>query len=122
MRKLKCLSIFVALVASMAANATGVYSSCQNVIGIENAMPGSNVVIVYLSPGIAGCGTGGYSFSIFQIGQNGVTVDNINGILGTATTAYVTGHQVAIEYDNSTASCFGNTISIGTSLVAGACP
>ena len=100
-----------------------VQSSCQTVTGIENNVAGSpGNILVYLSPGISGCGTGGYSFSDFSIGTNGITSTNINSIFATALTAYSTGHQISVEYDNSTASCYGQVIAIGYGLVAGNCP
>ena len=101
-----------------------VQSSCQTVTGIVNNIAGSSPsdIFVYLSPGISGCGTSGYSFSVFAVGTNGVTSTNINSILATALTAYVTGHQISIEYDDSSASCFGQVIAVGAGLVAGNCP
>jgi hypothetical protein len=96
-------------------------SSCQTVTGIQNSIAGSNYIIDYLRLASAGCGTSGYSFSIFLIGTGGVTSTHINSILASGLTAYTTGHQISVEYDNSIASCFGQTIAVGAGLVAGNC-
>ena len=121
MRLLRKSTLAVLLLLSALSEAAIVNSSCQTVTGIENAIAGSNYFTVFLSPGISGCGTGGYSFSIFIIGTNGVTSTNINSVYATALTAYTTGHQISIQYDNSTASCYGETIAIGAGLVGGNC-
>jgi hypothetical protein len=123
MRSLSHVLLAAYLLIPSLGQAAIVQSSCQTVTGIENNVAGSpGNILVYLSPGISGCGTGGYSFSVFSIGTNGITSTNINSILAAALTAYTTGHQISVEYDNSTASCYGQVIAVGAGLVAGNCP
>ena len=119
MRLLNRLVIAACLSIPLTSQATIVSSGCLTISGIENNIANGNDILVYFaSPGIPGCGTGGTSFSIFMIGTDGVTSTNINSILAIALSAYATGHQVSVQYDNSSASCFGEIIDVGATLVA----
>jgi hypothetical protein len=103
--------IFMMPVASQAALVWS--TSCQTVISAGNYLPFNNSVVLVLSPGISGCGVAGDSYSVFQVGTNGVSTDNINSILATGLAAATSGKQVAIYYDNSTSSCFGQIVAVG---------
>lgn len=57
---------------------------------------------------------------IFSVGVDGVTSDNINSFLASGYSALLSGKQVSIYYDNSSATCAGVIISPGGA--AGQCP
>jgi hypothetical protein len=116
------MTIAAFLLIPQICRATSVSSECLTISGIENNIASGNDHIVYFaSQGISGCGTEGTSFSIFMIGIDGVTNTNINSILAIALSAYATGHQVSVQYDNSSVSCFGEVIDVGATLVATNC-
>jgi hypothetical protein len=100
------------------------WSSCQTVTAASNYLAQDNGIFISLSPGIAGC-TGNYqapySAVSFVVGQQGVTSTNINTFLAAGLTAVVSGHQVMVLYDETTApTCYAQVIAVGG--FAGQCP
>ena len=57
---------------------------------------------------------------MFTVNVDGVTSDNVGSFLASGYAAYLSGHQIAIYYDNSSASCAGVIISLGDP--SGQCP
>jgi hypothetical protein len=113
------------LLAPALSQAAIVTSTCQTVVAVENAWASNGIVYLYLSPGVGSpcLAYAGASVIEFEVGQGLVTSTNINSIVATALSAYVSGHQLSVQYDNSAANCFGHTISIGGPNAAGAlCP
>jgi len=97
------------------------WSSCQTVTGVSNYLAYADSVLITLSPGISGCSNVGVAGAVmFSVGANGVTSDNIGSFLASGYAAYVSGHQVMIYYDNSSASCPSMIISLGGP--SGQCP
>jgi len=45
-------------------------------------------------------------------GQNGVTADGLRAMLATALTAFATGSMLAAAFDDATANCYINRISV----------
>jgi len=103
------------------AQASQQWSSCQTVTGVSNYLAYANSVLITLSPGISGCSSVGVAGAVmFTAGVGGVTSDNIGSFLASGHAAYVSGHQVMIYYDNSSASCPSMIISLGGP--SGQCP
>jgi hypothetical protein len=103
------------------AQSTEQWSSCQTITGVSNYLAFNGSVLLTLSPGISGCNPVGIAGAVlFTQGVDGVTSDNINSFLAGGYSAYLSGHQVAIYYDNSSVSCSGVIISLGGA--AGQCP
>jgi hypothetical protein len=109
------------LVGTTWAQSAEQWSNCQTVTGVSNYLAYANSVLVTLSPGIPGCSPVGISGAImFTVNVDGVTSENINSFLASGYTAYTSGHQVAIYYDNSSSTCAGVIFSLGGA--AGQCP
>ena len=45
-------------------------------------------------------------------GQNGVTADGVKALLATALTAFATGSTLSVAFDDATASCYINRLSV----------
>jgi hypothetical protein len=109
------------LSAPVIAQSSEQWSSCQTITGVSNYLAYANSVLLTLSPGISGCNPVGIAGAVlFTAGVDGVTSDNIGSFLASGYAAYLSGHQVAIFYDNSTVNCAGVIISLGGA--AGQCP
>ena len=120
MRFVAKLAVTLGVLVPMVAQ-SGDWSACQTVNGVSNYLAYSNAVIVSLSPGLPGCAPAGIPGAvIFSVNQNGVTSANVSSFLASALTAYTSGHQVMIFYDNSTGTCQGVIVSVGG--YAGQCP
>jgi hypothetical protein len=92
------------------------------VTGVSNYIPGSQALILNVSPAASGCmsSVDGVAGTItFQATHFGVVASDLSSILASSLTAYVTGKTVQIYYDDS-AGCFGQLISSGG--YSGACP
>ena len=108
------LMIAVCLLASTASHAANAWSGCQTIVGVSNYIAYSNQLVLALSPGISGCSGAGVTGGVgFIIGTDGVTSTNIDGLLASGLSAFLTGTQVMILYDNSVTSCAGEIISVG---------
>jgi hypothetical protein len=91
-----------------------VWSSCQTIVAVSNYMAFNSSVLLTLSPGISGCVYGGTTGGVsLTVGQESVDSTNINGLLAVSVTALSTGRGVMLFYDNSSANCYGQIISIG---------
>jgi len=125
MRLLSKIVIVMCVLSPIVSQAAIVTSACETVVAVENALASNGIVYIYLSPNVGSpcLSAGGASVLQFEVGQGLVTNTNINSIVATALAAYTAGHQLMVQYDNSTASCFGQTISIGGPNGSGAlCP
>jgi hypothetical protein len=121
MRFFKWMMVAASLFASALAQSAEQWSSCQTIIGVSNYLAYANSVLLTLSPGISGCNPADVSGAVmFSVGVDGVTSDNISSFLASGYAAYMSGHQVAIYYDNSSATCAGVIISLGGP--SGQCP
>jgi hypothetical protein len=121
MRSLKWMMVAASLSAPALAQSAEQWSSCQTIIGVSNYLAYANSVLLTLSPGISGCNPVDVPGAVmFSVGVDGVTSDNISSFLASGYAAYVSGHQVAIYYDNSSATCAGVIISLGGA--SGQCP
>jgi hypothetical protein len=95
------LGLLGTLIIPGKASAAVVWSGCMTITGVSNYIGYSGQVFVYFSadlPGVAPAGAG-YPF---VIGQNGVTSDNINSFLATATAAMLSNTSVMVLFDNAT--------------------
>jgi hypothetical protein len=109
---MKVLLLIVSVMAPIASQASQQWSSCQTVTGVSNYLGWSNQVIVTLSPGLpCTAGNGVVGAVVFTIGLNGVTATNINAFLASSLSAYTTGQQVQLYYDNT--ACGGLIIANG---------
>lgn len=114
MRLLARLTVAAALLGPISAQCAVAWSTCQTINGVSNYLAYGNSVMMSLSPGISGCSPVGIPGAVaFTVGFDGVTTDNINSFLATGLTAYSTGHQVTILYDNSDSNCQGVIIAVG---------
>ncbi len=106
----------------MSSQAANQWSSCQTVTAVTNLMANSAPgILLGLSPGLSGCSPVGVIGALmFSVGVDGVVATNIDSFLATSLTAYTTGHQVMVYYDNTTSTCQG--ISIAISGYSGQCP
>ena len=110
-----------ALLAPIVAQSTQQWSACQTISGVSNYIAYGSSVLVTLSPGISGCSPADIpGATVFTVGVNGITTDNINSFLATGLAAYSAGHQVMVYYDNSTTNCQGLIVSVGGP--SGQCP
>ena len=115
MRAIYKILVLGGLLISSVAQATGVWSSCQTIVGVANYTGvGNGSIILALSPGISGCSPAGISYAVeFAVGENGITATNLNSYLASALAAYASGLRVQIDYDNSTSYCYGAIIANG---------
>jgi hypothetical protein len=91
-----------------------VWSNCQTIVAVSDYIAHDSSVLLTLSPGISGCVYGGTTGGVsLTIGQVSVDSTNINGLLATSLTALSTGRAVMIFYDNGSANCYGQIISVG---------
>ena len=115
--------VFIAALPIPAMGQTLVWSSCQTVIGVINEPIGSTGnVLLTLSPGVTGCNFAGVAGAVgFEVGQDGVGADNLNGFLATGLSALAIGRQVQVAYDTSSgANCYATAITVGGTN--GQCP
>jgi len=122
MRILTSLMTAACLMVSVDSQATNQWTACETVIGVNNYIPANNAIIVQLSPAVSGCvsavnGTGGSV--TFNAGFNSVPVTGLSPLLASLLTAYATGKQVMLYYDNA-AGCYGQIVANGG--YAGQCP
>jgi len=107
---------------SIDSQATPQWTACETIIGINNYIPTNNAIIVAVSPAVPGClsAVNGISGTItFSAGANGVPVTGLNPLLASLLTAYATGRQVMMYYDNAS-GCYGQIVANGGD--AGQCP
>jgi hypothetical protein len=115
--------LFLAALPIPALSETLVWSSCQTVIGVVNEPVGSAAnVIVTLSPGISGCAYAGVPGAVgFQVGEDGVVAENLNGFLASALAAMAMSRQIQVAYDTSSSTnCWATAITVGGTN--GQCP
>jgi hypothetical protein len=118
MRLLKEIAFALCLTVPALSQATNNWSSCQTVAAIDNELADDTGLVVYLTPGISGCGTSPYSNVLFVEGQQGVSSSNISAYLAVLLAAQISGQQVSIYY---TSTCYGIELSIGGNATAGYC-
>jgi hypothetical protein len=112
--RFKWMIVASLLVAPELAQSTEQWSSCQTVTGVSNYLAYANSVLLTLSPGIPGCAPVDIAGAVmFMVNVDGVTSDNIGSFLASGYSAYLSGHQVTIYYDNSSIGCPGVIISLG---------
>jgi len=100
---------------SIDSHATPQWTACETVIGVNNYIPANNAIIVALSPAVPGCSSAvnGVSGAItFNAGVNCVPVTGLSPLLASLLTAYTTGKQVMLYYDNA-AGCYGQIVANG---------
>jgi hypothetical protein len=116
MRVFTITMILACLTASIGAQATQQWSSCETIVGVTNMLAYNNTVDLALSPQISGCNSDQVSGSImFTVGQDGVTSTNINTLLASVLAAFSSGQRVMFyyDYDSSTSNCYGVIVSNG---------
>jgi hypothetical protein len=122
LRILTSLVTAACLMVSIDSRATQQWTACETVIGVNNYIPGSKAIIVALSPAVPGCASAvnGVSGSVtFDAGVNGVLATDLSPLLASILTAYTTGKQVMLYYDNA-AGCYGQLVANGG--YGGQCP
>ena len=118
--KRKLLYTFVAsIVMTPICQATPTWSGCQTVTAVSNYLAADTIYLVF-SPGIPGCSSDAPGAATWRIGQMGMTADTMKSFLATALTAFATGRQVMIYFENATPTCFASFISVGG--YSGQCP
>jgi hypothetical protein len=123
MRILTSLVTAACLMVSIDSEATQQWTACETIIGVNNYIPASNAIIVAVSPAVPGCasavnGVGGAI--TFSGGINGVpATGGLDTLLASILTAYVSGKQVMMYYDNA-AGCYGQIVANGG--YGGQCP
>lgn len=112
--KLKSLMAVAIAVSAPAVSLAGTWSSCQTITAVTDYLANNNAVYVILSPGISACHSDAPGSVIFTVGQMNVTSSNINSLTASLLSAYVSGKQVMIYYDETTApACYSQVVSIG---------
>jgi len=122
MRILTSLMTAACLMVSIDSQATNQWTACETVIGVNNYIPGSQAIIVALSPAVPGCqsAVNGVSGAVtFHTGQNAVIESDLSPLLASILTAYTNGKQVMLYYDDS-AGCWGQLVANGG--FGGQCP
>jgi hypothetical protein len=112
----------VCLMTTSVSQATDQWTACETVIAVNNYIPTSHSIIVALSPAVPGCqsAVNGVSGAVtFDAGFNGVLATDLSSLLASILTAYATGKQVMLYYDNA-AGCYGQLVANGG--YGGQCP
>jgi len=119
--RFKWMIVASLLVAPALAQSTEQWSSCQTVTGVSNYLAYANSVLLTLSPGIPGCAPVDIAGAVmFMVNVDGVTSDNIGSFLASGYSAYLSGHQVTIYYDNSSIAALRDSArKPGTALLIG---
>jgi hypothetical protein len=121
MRIIKGLMIGTCLMASINAQASIQWSSCETIVGVNNYEAWNNSVVLALSPSLPGCAPLGVTGGVaFIAGTNGVSAANINSFLASSLASFAAGTKVMIYYDNTAPTCTGWIIANGGQL--GQCP
>jgi len=122
MRIVPSLFATACLLTSLESQATNQWTACETVIAVNNYIPTSHAIIVALSPAVPGCqsAVNGVSGAVtFDVGVNGVIASDLSPLLASILTAYTTGKQVMLYYDNA-AGCYGQLVANGG--FGGQCP
>ena len=122
MRLMTSLVTAVCLMTSVDSQATNQWTACETIIAVNNYIPANNAIIVVLDPAVPGCqsAVNGVSGAVnFDAGFNGVPVTGLSPLLASILTAYTTGKQVQLYYDNA-AGCYGQIVANGG--FGGQCP
>jgi hypothetical protein len=114
------MTIVLGLLGTLAipgkAGAAVVWSGCMTVTAVSNYIAYSGQAFIYFSANLPGVAPAGAGYP-FVIGQNGVTSDNINSFLATATAAKLSNTSVMVLFDNAT----GNLIIMSLGGYSGQC-
>jgi hypothetical protein len=116
MRQVIRAVLIACLFAPVASQAAIVWSSCTTISSVSNFLANSNqLVVTFATPSPLQSSCSGYEGQpavFFLEGTDGVSSSNINTFLAMAIAAWQGGQQIMVSYDNSTSSCYGQTISL----------
>lgn len=107
---LKSLAVVTALSLSGNAMAANVWASAQKLSRVQATADGT--FYLWLSDGASGvCREGGYMLTVQDIGTS-VTVEGRKNMYALAMMAFAMKKKVIIEYDNSSAYCYVQQMTI----------
>ena len=87
----------------MNANAVPLtWSGCVSVIGTNNFLANSSIIVLATNPPIPNCNSNGIPGGVrYVVGLNGVTADNVKTLLSTALAAQLSNKKIMVYYDNT---------------------
>ena len=113
-RRSRALAILFFGICGLAGTGSALSAEAWATAAVSSVYPlanGSFVLTLTTSP--PGCpSTSNPKYLYVVAGENGVTADGVKAMLATALTAAVAGKQLSVAFDDSSASCYVNRLSL----------